>query len=97
MASSLASSGAVRKLALEITMSGEKKPKMKCFCPQAWPGLLGCFQKGGKVDRSFVKGTGMGVIAGLEVSESKTATHQQKSAKRDHCRDFGVHVHQNAL
>lgn len=35
----------------------------------------------------------MGVIADLEVSESKTARHQQKLAKRDCCRDFGVHVH----
>lgn len=64
-----ASSGAVQKLALEITVFGSNKPKMKCFCPQAWPGLLGCFQEGGKLDRSFLEGRGMGVIADLEVSE----------------------------
>lgn len=36
-APSLASSEAVQELALEVTWYGENKPKMKCFCPQAWP------------------------------------------------------------
>lgn len=62
-ASSLASSGAVWKLALGITTSGEKKPQMKCFCQQAWPYPPWMLPERGKLDRSFVKGTGMGIIS----------------------------------